>query len=109
MMKLNEDKFCGILKKHAPVKSRRVKHRRRPYWLTGEMTTAQNLRDFYHRIKDWEKYKHWRNKTKSLIRASKANPFKDAIDENKPCQYLWQHVNHITGEGTSKNNLTKEL
>ena len=63
--------FLSVLNKHAPIKEKRVKRVKKSAWLTGEITAAQKNRDYYHKKQDWENFKLWRNKTKSLIRIAK--------------------------------------
>ena len=52
------------LNNHAPVKSKRVKTKRLPEWFTPDITHMQRLRDKSKRIKQWDDYKKYRNKTK---------------------------------------------
>ena len=73
--------FLSILNKHAPITSKRVKRANKSAWLTEEITLAQKNRDFYHKEQDWEDFKPWRNKTKSLIRTAKKAFFENAINE----------------------------
>ena len=63
--------FLKVFSKHAPLKSKRVKRETQPEWLNDDIKYARKNRDKYHKMKDWKQYKHWRNKTSSLIRSSK--------------------------------------
>ena len=74
--------FLSVLNKHAPIKEKRVKRAKKSAWLTEEITAAQKNRDYYHKKQDWENFKLWRNKTKSLIRTAKKAFFENAINEN---------------------------
>ena len=51
----------------APVKSRRVKHKRLPEWSYQEILTTRKLRDTSKRHGNWPDYKKYRNKTKTQI------------------------------------------
>ena len=88
--------FLSVLNKHAPIKEKRVKRAKKSAWLTEEITAAQKNRDYYHKKQDWENFKVWRNKTKSLIRTAKKAFFENAINENRDNSFLWQHVKDIT-------------
>ena len=61
-------------------------------------------RDYFHKKKDWQNFKFWRNKAKSLIRTSKKALFENAINENKNNSFLWKHVKNITA-GTETNKM----
>ena len=61
---------CAVLSKHVPIKEKNAK---KSAWLTEEITAAQKNRDYYHK-QDWENFKLWRNKTKSLIRTAGLEP-----------------------------------
>ena len=63
----NKDRY----NKHAPIKTKRVKHETQPEWINAEIKTAIKTRDTYNKSKDWKQYKFWRNKTAALIRTSK--------------------------------------
>ena len=82
--------FLSVLNKHAPIKEKRVKRPNKSAWLNEEITTAQKNRDFYHKKQDWENFKLWRNKTKSLIRTAKKALFENAINE-----MLYQSTNAV--------------
>ena len=45
------------LDNHAPVKSRRVKHKRLPEWCNQEILTTRKLRDISERHGNWPDYK----------------------------------------------------
>ena len=43
-------------------------------------------------------FKHWRNKTTTLLRASKKNFFSQSIAENKDNSFLWRHIKSLNGQ-----------
>ena len=88
----------SVLNKHAPIKEKRVPRTNKYTWLNEEITTAQKNRAFYHKKQDWEHFKLWRNKTKSLIRTAKKAFFENAINENRDNSFLWKHVKDINGK-----------
>ena len=72
-------------------------------WLTDEITAAQKNMDYYYKKQDWENFKLWRNKTKSLIRAAKKAFFENAMNENRDNSFLWKQVKDITGHSQQIN------
>ena len=100
--------FLSVLNKHAPIKERRVKRAKKSAWLTKEITAAQKNRDCNHKKQDWENFKLWRNKTKSLIRTAKKAFFENAVNENRDKSFLWKHVKDITGQSQA-NKLPSAL
>ena len=98
----NFDNWCTIfseaLEKHAPVKSKRIKHEIQPEWLNDDIKSAAKKRDTYHKHKNWHQYKIWRNRTNSLIRKAKSELFAKSIAENKNNSFLWKHVKSLKGQ-----------
>ena len=67
------------LDKHAPIKIRRVKSNRLPYWYSPKIGQAQIAWDRCKRLKHWAEYKHYRNKTRNLIRNANRQHFTNSI------------------------------
>lgn len=98
------------LDKHAPIKTKRVKSARLPVWYSPEIGEARKARDNFKRLKQWQSYKKFRNKTRNLIRKAKRHHFTDAIDNSKDTRLIWQHLREINnGQASSTNNLPDEL
>ena len=95
---INEACFAWIktiqhqLDHHAPVKSRRVKHKRLPEWSNQEILTTRKLRDISKRHGNWPDYKKYRNKTKTLIRQAKKHHFSEAVTNLKDTKSIWKHL-----------------
>ena len=89
-----------MLDKHAPVKSKRIKHETQSEWLNDDIKHAAKARDTYHKNKNWHQYKTWRNRTNSLIRKAKSELFANLIAENKNNSFLWKHVKALKGQPT---------
>ena len=108
---LNFDNFSKIvmtvLDHHAPLKNKRVKRKKQPDWINNDIIEAGRKRDLNHKLKNWNQYKFWRNKTNSLIRNAKKDFFSNSIAENKDNSYLWQHIKDLNGKSSSK--LPEEL
>lgn len=98
------------LNNKAPIKSKRVKHKRMPEWFTPDITRMQALRDKCKRLKQWGDYKKYRNKTKHLIRQAKRKYFSNCINKSKDTKSIWKHLRNVnTGAKTDSSNLPKEL
>ena len=50
----------------------------------------------------WGQYKHWRNKTTTLLRASKKNCFYQSIAENKDNTFLWRPIKSLNGHNEGR-------
>ena len=98
------------LNNHAPIKTKRVKHKRTPDWFTPDITRMQNLRDKCKRLKQWSDYKRNRNKTKQLIRQAKRNYFSNCINNSKDTRSIWKHLRNVnSGSNSDSSNLPEEL
>ena len=105
--------FSIILKnldKHAPLKNKRVKDKRLSDWFTPEITEMQRKRDTSKRLKQWDDYRKFRNKTKQLIRHAKRKYFSDTVDNCKDTKAIWKHLRSVnTGTNLPTNQLPTEL
>ena len=100
--------FIDMFDKHAPMKSKRVKHETQHEWINDEIKMAIKIRDAYHKRKNWKQYKFWRNKTTALIRTSKKNFFTRSVSGNKDTSFLWKHVRNISGNNNDRQ-IPKEI
>ena len=97
-----------VLNNHAPLKNKRVKKETQPEWFNDDIKAAIKQRDFNHKLKNWNQYKHWRNKTNSLMQNAKRDFFSKSIVENKDCSYLWKHIKNLDNKSTA-SKLPDEL
>ncbi|CAC5357655.1 unnamed protein product [Mytilus coruscus] len=74
---------------HAPVVTERVKNKYQPELYTDEICKSKFQREYFHKKKDTENYKNYRN---ILVRSAKAKYFIDGIDNDKNCKILWRHL-----------------
>ncbi|VDI31632.1 ATP-dependent DNA helicase 2 subunit 2 [Mytilus galloprovincialis] len=81
--------------KHAPVVTKRIKNKYQPEWFTDEICKSAHQRDYYHKNKDTDNYKKYRNLTNTLIRSSKSKYFMEAINNDKNCKTLWRHLKDL--------------
>lgn len=87
------DTFTTILNKHAPVRTKRVKRYKQPDWMNQEVIESMRKRDFYKKANDHQNYKFWRNRTKSIIRASKKSFYAKVIQTRQNnSKDLWRHI-----------------
>ena len=95
---------------HAPLKSRRVKHKRLPEWSNQEILTTRRLRDISKRHGYWSDYKKYRNKTKTRIRQAKKHHFSEAVTNLKDTKSIWKHLRTANKKtSTCDNALPDEL
>ncbi len=88
--------LINILNKHAPLVTKRVKNKYQTEWYNDEIRESGFQRDHFHKIKDMENFRKYRNKTNKLIRSSKSKFFIDAINEDKSCKILWRHFKNLS-------------
>ena len=100
----------NCLDNHAPIKTRRVKSSYLPAWYTPEIGKARLSRDKSKRLKQWEEYKHYRNKTRSLIRKAKRQHFTNSVENLKDTSNIWRHLRQVNkGSTCSGKTLPDEL
>ena len=92
------------LDKHAKVKIKRVKQQNSPKWMNSEINEARHNRDYYHKKKDMENYRKWRNIVTELIRKAKVEYYRDSITQNKCTSDIWKQLKEMTT--TKVNNFT---
>ena len=95
--------FLSVLEKHAPKKSRRVKHEIQSNWINPEIVQAIKTRNI-RKIKILNNTKYGET-VKSLINQSKTNYLSETIsnNHNNPRQ-LWRNLHDKTGK--RKNHKT---
>ena len=105
--------FSIILKNldmHAPFKNRRVKGKRLPDWFISDIIEMQRKRDTSKRLKQWDNYRKFRNKTRQMIRHAKRKYFSDTVDNCKDTKAIWKHLRSVnTGTNSSTNQLPAEI
>ena len=96
--------IMNSLNKHAPLKSKRVKHKRLPEWFTPEITQMQKLCDKSKLLKQWIDYKRYRNKTKQPIRSAKRKYFSESVEHSKDSSSLWKRLRYVSQNKTASSN-----
>ena len=97
--------FENVLNRHAPKKTKRVKHDLQPNWSTKEIDEAGKNRDFCKKRKDMDNYRFWRNKTKALVLQFKKSLYSNSINNNRrnPKQ-LWKKSTWSDKQSKNKSN-----
>ena len=95
------ESFRGTLDKHAKVKLRRVEKQFKPLWFNDDIKEARKTRDRYHKNKDDENYRFWRNKVTTLIKQAKTNYYESAVKENKTSGDIWRHIKELNPKQTT--------
>ncbi|KAK3099743.1 hypothetical protein FSP39_008908 [Pinctada imbricata] len=100
--------FVSVLDKHAKIKSKRVKCKNTPKWITTEINDARHKRDFFHKKGEMDNFRKWRNKVTELIRNAKRDYYKESIEENTRTSDIWKHLKEFTSRKneTSINFMT---
>ena len=98
------------LNEHAPLKNKRVKHKRLPEWFTPDINEMQHKRDLSKRFKQWEDYRKFRNTTRQLIRQANRKYFSDTVENSKDTKAIWRHLRSVSsGKNMQTNHLPVEL
>ena len=63
--------FLAVVDKHAPLRSKRVKHQTLPKWLTQDVIEAMALRDQLKKENKISEYRKQRNKVAYLVKQAK--------------------------------------
>ena len=96
----NFNTWLSVITKHfdnnAPVKTKRVKHKRVPECFIPEFTQMQKLRDKSKRLKQWADYKRYRHKTRQLIRSVKRKYFSESVENSKDTKFIWKHLQYVS-------------
>ena len=93
------DQLFDVVNEHAQCKTKRVKSQLKPSWISPEINEARHKRDRYHKLKDTENYKYWRNRVTSLIKQAKADYYKQAIENNKNTTDIWKYLKELNPKG----------
>ena len=90
------DIFLSILNKHAPMKTKRVKHPKLPPWITPQIMQAMAHRDQLKKSKQFQEYKKARNDVKNLVRDSKRCFFNRIVENSRNTTQIWRALNALT-------------
>ena len=69
----------SAISKHAPLRCKRVKRDKLPEWFNDDIKQAIKLRDHWHKIQDFSKYRTQRNKVVNVIKRAKRTFYTHAV------------------------------
>ena len=98
--------FLNVYDKHAPFKTKRIKHSTKPPWILKEIDDAICIRDNLLKTKQYEEFRKQRNKVTSMIRKSRKKYFQNIINSNsgKDSKSVWKAINLLTKKNAFKNS-----
>ena len=89
--------------KHAPLRTKRVKHPDLPPWITSELVFAMHLRDIFKDKKDSENYKRVKNLVSNMVDKAKKAYFEKMIEDKKDTKTIWRAINTFTKKTAKKD------
>ena len=89
--------------KHAPLRTKRVKHPDLPPWITPELIFTMDLRDTYKKNKDGENYKKTKNLVSKMVDKAKEAYFEKMVEDKKDTATLWRAINTFTKKTNKKD------
>ena len=96
--------LLSIFNKHAPIKSKRIKHPKLPPWLTSDIMQAMGVRDRLKKTGQIPEFKKQRNKVKHLVRTAKKKYFEKLVGREKNTSTIWNAVHKIMNTSRHKKN-----
>ena len=96
--------FLSVIDKHAPLKSKRVKHPDIPAWLTYDTIEAMHIRDKYKMENNFDEYRRQRNKVNDMVDRDKENYFNGLITDKRDTATIWRAINSITNSSSKKTH-----
>ena len=100
--------FIQIYNKHAPFKTKRIKHSPKPPWLTKEIEDAISLRDKLLKAKQYSDFRTQRNKVTAMLRAAKKKYIQEILTSNSKqnSKNIWKAINILSNKPASKDSTT---
>ena len=102
------DIFNKTLDKHAPLRTKRVKHPDLPQWLHQDIIIAMAVRDTHKALNELDEYRAMRNKVNYMILDAKRNFFDKLISGRKDTASIWRAMNALNRPSRNKSG-TKEI
>ena len=96
--------FSDVYNKHAPFKTKRVRQKAKPKWLSADLQKAIHLRDLLKKQGHHEESKKLRNKINSQKRAAKKKYFQDLLSSKTNSKSVWSAINQLTNRNQCKNS-----
>ena len=102
------DIFNKTLDKHAPLRTKRVKHPDLPQWLHQDIIIAMAIRDTQKALNELDAYRAMRNKVNYMILDAKRNFFDKLLSGRKDTASIWRAMNALNRPSRNKS-VTKEI
>ena len=107
-------KFKDVLDTHAPIRKKRVRHRKSP-WMNKDILDSMRKRDRYKRIakrsrldNDWLSYKKMRNNVNSMIRKAKRSYIGNSIVKHKGnSSEMWKLLRYLIPNKKTNSHVQK--
>ena len=90
----------SVLNDHAKIVTKRVKTQAKPAWLSPEINEARHKRDYFHKKKNFDSFKFWRNRVTELIRKAKENYYSVAVENNRNTGDIWRCIKQLIPKGS---------
>ena len=90
----------SVLNGHAKIVTKRVKTQAKPAWLSPEINEARHKRDYFHKKKNFDSFKFWRNRVTELIRKAKENYYSVAVENNRNTGDIWRCIKQLIPKGS---------
>ena len=105
------DIFNGILDKHAPVITKRIKTICQPKWFTGDLNNEIKKRDRNSRNPgDWMLFREVKNRVTLFVRNAKKALFKSQVVGNRNCpKKLWSMIRDLSRDSQERDCYVREL
>ena len=94
--------MTAVIDKHAPLKTKRVKHHDIPPWLSQETLKEMEIRDMFQEKND--AFKKQRNKVNAMVAKDKKTYFDKLLTNKKDTATIWKAMNNITNSNRRKPN-----
>ena len=93
-----------VIDKHAPLRSKRVKHAKNTPWLSHETRKAMDKRDIFDSKDDSESFRQQRNLVNAMVEKDKKTCFDKLLTDEKDTATIWRAMNSITNSNNKKHN-----
>ena len=91
--------FLDMLNKHAPIKSKTIRHQNQPALFTKDIKEAILERDRSKKRHKFNEYRNHRNKVVKMIKNAKSKHYHRALSEiNGNSKKLWKEMHELSGK-----------
>ena len=88
--------FSSVVDAHAPIREKRVSYKHRPDWWTDEISNAISQRNKVDKKTNFDNFKYWRNRVKSLIFQAKCVYYQSILEKGQcAIRDFWNHLREL--------------